>query len=179
METLISGKASQGGYGGPVFTYSRILGKDALLFGGRGGWIANHHFVFGVGGFGLVTRIAAPEGAPDIGEPLRLDLAYGGLWMEYIILPEKLVHASIGALIGGGVSGYSRQERRFRDERSVEDDVIFAAEPVLSLEVNVLSFVRVSVGASYRYIGSVDLSGLREKDLSGFSGSLMLKFGKF
>src|SRR4051812_3196089 len=36
METLISGKSSQGGYGGPVLMYSRVMGKDALFFGGQG-----------------------------------------------------------------------------------------------------------------------------------------------
>ncbi|WP_224247699.1 hypothetical protein [Hyalangium gracile] len=179
METLISGKGSQGGYGGPVFTYSRILDRDALLLGGRGGWIANHHFVFGAGGFALLTRLPAPEGAPDIGEDLRLDFAYGGLWLEYILLPDKLVHASIGTLVGGGVVGYSRPRRSWREDRSVEDDVVFVAEPTLAIEMNVLRFLRLALGTGYRYVGSVDLSGMREQDLSGFTGSVMFKFGRF
>jgi hypothetical protein len=179
METLISGDVSSGGYGGPVLMYSRIQGRDALFFGGRGGWIANHHFVFGAGGFGLVSRIAPPEGAPDIGEALRTEFGYGGLWLEYILLPDKLVHASIGTLLGGGAVSYSRLRRTERQDREVESDVVFAVEPVLSVELNLVRFLRVAAGVGYRHVGSVDLTGLRQEDLSGFTGSVMLKFGRF
>jgi hypothetical protein len=179
METLISGTVSTGGYGGPVLVYSRIQGRDALLFGGRGGWIANHRFVLGGGGFALTTRVPAPAGAPDIGEALRTEFAYGGLWLEYIFLPDKLVHGSIGTLIGGGAVSYSRIRRIERQDREVESDVVFTIDPVVAVEMNLLPFLRVSLGAGYRYVGSVELTGLREEDLSGFTGSLMLKFGRF
>lgn len=179
METLIPGDVAAGGYGGPVFMYSRVQGKDALFFGGRGGWLADHHFVLGAGGFALVSRIAPPEGAPDIGEELRTEFAYGGLWLEYILLPDKLVHASIGTLLGGGAVSYSRIRRMERQDRQVESDVVFAVEPVLSVELNLTRFLRMSAGAGYRHVGSVELTGLRQKDLSGFTGSVMLRFGRF
>jgi len=179
METLIPGEVSSGGYGGPVLMYSRIQDRDALFFGGRGGWIANHSFVFGAGGFALVTRIAPPEGAPDVGEELRTEFGYGGLWLEYILLPDKLLHASIGTLLGGGAVSYSRIRRTERQDREVESDVVFTVEPVLSAELNLTRFLRMSVGVGYRHVGSVDLTGLRQEDLSGFSGSVMLKFGRF
>jgi hypothetical protein len=179
METLISGSVTQGGYGGPVFTYSRVLGRDAILFGGRGGWIANHHFVFGAGGFALVSRVPAPADASDFGEDLRLEFGYGGLWFEYTFLPEKLVHASIGTLIGGGAVDYSRIRRTLSEDRVVESDVVFVVDPVIAAELNILPVLRLSLGVGYRYVGSVDLTGLREEDLSGFTGSVMLKFGRF
>lgn len=179
METLISGDVSSGGYGGPVLMYSRVQDRDALFFGGRGGWIAGHHFVLGAGGFALVTRIAPPEGAPDVGEALRTEFAYGGLWLEYLLFPDKLVHASIGTLLGGGAVSYSRVRRMERQDREVESDVVFAVEPVLSVELNLTRFVRLSAGAGYRHVASVELTGLRQKDLSGFTGSVMIKFGRF
>jgi hypothetical protein len=179
METLISGEISSGGYGGAVLMYSRILGRDALFFGGRGGWIINHRFVFGAGGFALVTRVPTPAGAPDIGEDLRTEFGYGGLWLEYIFLPHSLVHGSIGTLLGGGSVAYSRIRRTERQDREVESDVVFAAEPVVSLEMNVTRFLRFSAGVGYRYVGSVNLTALRQEDVSGFTGSVMLKFGRF
>lgn len=178
-ETLFSGNVATGAYGGPVLLYSRVQGEDALFFGGRGGWLADHHFVLGGGGFALVSRIAAPEGAPDIDEALRTELAYGGLWLEYILLPDKLVHASVGTLVGGGAVAYSRVRRMDRRDREVESDVVFAVEPVLSVEMNLTPFLRLSAGAGYRHIGSVELEGLSREDLSGFTGSVMLKFGRF
>lgn len=179
METLISGDITSGGYGGPVLSYSRVLGRDALFFGGRGGWIINHRFVLGAGGFALANRVPPPAGAPDIGEELKTEFGYGGIWLEYIFLPGKLVHGSIGTLLGGGSVAYSRVRRIERQSREVENDVIFVAEPVISLELNVSRFLRFAAGAGYRYAGSVNLTGLRQEDVSGFTGSVMLKFGRF
>lgn len=179
METLLSDDLASGGYGGPVLMYSRILDRDALFFGGRGGWIINHRFVLGGGGFALVTRVPPPAGAPDIGEDLRTEFGYGGLWLEYIFLPNRLVHGSIGTLLGGGSVAYSRIRRIERQDRQVESDVVFVAEPVISAEMNISRFLRFSAGVGYRYVGSVNLTGLRKEDVSGFTGSVMLKFGRF
>jgi len=180
METLVSEDIWSGGYGGATVMYSRILDHDALFLGGRGGWIINHHFVLGVGGFGMVTRVPPPAGAPDIGEDLRTEFRYGGLWLEYILFPRKLVHGSIGTLLGGGDVAYRRLVHHSdREDQIVENDVVFAAEPVISLELNITRIFRLSVGAGYRYVGGVSLTGLRREDLSGFTGSVILKFGKF
>jgi len=179
MDTLISGDITSGGYGGPVLTYSRIQGRDAVFFGGRGGWLVNHRFVFGAGGFALVTRMPPPEGAPATVEDLRTEFGYGGLWLEYILFPDKIVHASFGTLLGGGAVAYSRIRRTDRQDRQVESDVVFAIEPVVSAELNLTRFFRLGAGVGYRHVGSVDLTGMRQEDLSGFTGSVMLKFGKF
>ena len=66
-----------------------------------------------------------------------------------------------------------------RQDRQVESDVVFTVEPVLSVELNLTRFLRMSAGAGYRHVGSVELTGLRQKDLSGFTGSVMLRFGRF
>jgi hypothetical protein len=178
MEALISGGTLSGGYVGPVLMYSRILGHEALFLGGKVGLIINHRFAFGAGAFALTTRVPSPAGAPDIGEDLRTELEYGGLWLEYIFLPDKLVHGSIGALLGGGAVAHSRIHSTERQDRAVESDVVFAAEPVISVEMNISSFLRLSAGAGYRFVGSVDLTGLSQEDVSGFTGSVMLKFGQ-
>jgi hypothetical protein len=179
METLISGDIAKGGYGGPLLMYSRVLDRDALFFGGKGGWIVNHRFVLGGGGFGMTTRVPAPAGAPEVGEDLRLEFGYGGVWLEYIFLPEKVFHATVGTLLGGGGVSYNRLRRTDRAAREVESDTVFIIDPVLSAEVNVIRFLRVSAGVGYRYVGSVDLTGLRKEDLSGFTASVMLRFGRF
>jgi hypothetical protein len=45
--------------------------------------------------------------------------------------------------------------------------------------VNVTGFFRVGLGASYRFVQDVDLVELRNEDVSGFSGVVTLKFGRF
>lgn len=179
VETLISEDIWSGGYGGAAMMYSRILDHDALFFGGRGGWIINHHFVLGVGGFAMVTRVPPPAGVTVVGEELRTEFRYGGLWLEYILFPGKLVHGSLGALLSGGEVAYRRLHHTEREDFVVENDVIFAAEPTVSVDLNITRAFQLSVGAGYRYVGSVNLTGLRREDLSGFTGSVMLKFGKF
>ena len=179
METLLAGDVTQGGFGGPVLVYSRVRDTDVIFFGGRGGWIANHRFVLGAGGFAMTSRMPAPAGAPLGGDNLRLDFGYGGLWLEYILWPHKVLHASFGTLVGGGAAIYNRAIRAEGEDREVISDVVFVVDPVVSAEVNVLRFLRVSAGVGYRYVGSVNLVGLEKDDLSGFTASVMLKFGNF
>ena len=58
-ETLISGQLEYGGYGGPVVKFTTINNDWEVMVGGRGGWIINHSFVLGGGGYGLVTDVEA------------------------------------------------------------------------------------------------------------------------
>ncbi len=50
--------------------------------------------------------------------------------------------------------------------------------PVPTAE-NITRFLRFSAGVGYRYVGSVNLTALRQEDVSGFTGSVTLKFGRF
>jgi hypothetical protein len=81
-ETLLgSGEVTHGGFGGPVFKYAQIKGEPAILVGGRGGWILNHTFIIGGGGYGLANDIKANNPliiAPGITKPY-LNFGYGGL----------------------------------------------------------------------------------------------------
>jgi hypothetical protein len=57
-QTLVgNGEISNGGFGGPVIKYTQIKNEPAILVGGRGGWIINHTFVIGGGGYGLANQI--------------------------------------------------------------------------------------------------------------------------
>ena len=108
-ETLIgNGEITHGGFGGPVIKYTQIKGEPALLIGGRGGWIINHSFVIGGGGYGLVSDIEADNFltfAPL--EPIPyLNFGYGGLELEYIIQSDKLMHFTVYTLIGAGGISY-------------------------------------------------------------------------
>ncbi len=91
QETLFSERIHSGGFGGPVVKFSQINNEFGLFVGGRGGWIINHSFAFGGGGYGLVTEISAP--APS--DSLTLGLGYGGLELEYINRSDKLIHSQI------------------------------------------------------------------------------------
>lgn len=175
-EILINGDFESGGFGGPALKVTKINGEGAVLVGGRGGWIINHSFVLGGGGYGLVNDVSAK--IPDAVNGFRLvDMGYGGLEMEYIAASDRLYHFSVGLLVGGGGV-------RYKDEHMMDDhrvmDGFFVAEPSLHLNLNITRFFRIAAGASYRYINGVNNNGITsDADLSGVSAILTLKFGKF
>ena len=179
-ETLMKGRVSHGGFGGPVVKLTQIKNDFSVLVGGRGGWIINHSIVLGGGGYGLVNdnideRIIPPD------TTLFLTMGYGGFEFEYIITPHRLLHASFGTLIGGGGLDYSYRspDRYYNNHRQWYDDAFFVFEPGANAEMNVTSFFRFVLGASYRLVAGVETSGLDDSDLSGPSANITLKFGKF
>jgi hypothetical protein len=174
-ETLISGKIESGGFGALVWKLTEINGETAIMGGGRGGWIINHTFVIGAGGYGLVNNME-PRGI-HFEKYLVLELGYGGLEFEYIANSQRLIHYSIYTLIGGGNVTYRERDRPY--EEAYVADGFFVAEPGVSFELNVTKFFRVGLGTSYRYINGVNLEGTSNSELQGLSANLTLKFGKF
>ncbi|KPK81198.1 MAG: hypothetical protein AMS25_07250 [Gemmatimonas sp. SM23_52] len=75
--TLLGRGFHSGGFGGPVVKFSEVDGDFAVFVGARGGWIINHMFVLGAGGYGLVNEI-------DIGfpGPRDIEFGYGGVELE-------------------------------------------------------------------------------------------------
>jgi hypothetical protein len=60
-ETLISGGIDSGGFGALVFKFSGVNDQFAGFAGARGGWIINHQFVVGGGGYGLTSNICLDD----------------------------------------------------------------------------------------------------------------------
>jgi hypothetical protein len=179
-ETLIgNGEISHGGFGGPVIKYTQIKDEFALMVGGRGGWILNHSFVIGLGGYALVNNIRAniPQAANYPQPSINFD--YGGLELEYVFRPDRLIHSSVNMLIGGGSVSYKDELWNDRSERDFGSEVFFVFEPSGNIEINITNFFRLNAGISYRFISGIDLLELKNKDLSGLSATLTFKFGKF
>jgi hypothetical protein len=173
-QTLIAGEVAHGGFGGPVMKITTFRDEVGIMVGGRGGWIINHVLALGAGGYGLTNNIEAPI------LDYYLNVGYGGPVMEYIILSDRLVHASVNLLIGAGGVSY-REDYWDIDEHGIfiEEDAFFVMEPGLDLELNVTNFFRVNAGISYRYIQGVDSRGLDDSDMSGVAATFGFKFGKF
>ena len=185
-ETLLGGgPVEHGGFGAPVVKYSPVRGEPAVFVGAYGGWLINHSFLLGLGGYGLVSSIEPAEGAgPFYLLPYvpRIQMGYGGLVLEYIASPEKLVHFSFWMLIGGGEVVYTQWDwwnDDWHDSYHGPADQFFVFEPGANVEVNVTSFFRVAAGASYRLVNGIQLQGLSNTDLSGPALNLALKFGSF
>lgn len=191
-ETLLSGEVDHGGFGGPVVKVTRINGQDAVLVGGRGGWIINHSFVIGGGGYGLVTDVR-PSVPGMLGQD-KLMLGYGGLELEFILQSDRVVHLTVPILIGAGAVGYRTgywdDDLNFNFTPGFDNrfDTFFIVEPGIDLELNVVSFFRINAGISYRHVAGVgvptDITGAprpltSNSDLRGVSWKIGFKFGSF
>ncbi|RPI02095.1 MAG: hypothetical protein EHM64_14620 [Ignavibacteriae bacterium] len=174
-QTLISGEIESGGFGGPVLKMTNINGENAVMIGGRGGWIINHSFILGGAGYGVVSDVKAKV---TDGIYQYIEMGYGGLDLEYIASSNDLVHLSIGVLVGGGGIGYKLNEMDGFNS-SNDKNAFFVLEPSVSANLNVTTYFRIAAGASYRYVSGLKSALSTNGDLSGPSANLTLKFGRF
>ncbi len=179
METLFDQELLDfGGFGGAVLKVTRLKDEWTLLLGGRGALLMNHSISLGGGGWVSVKTLnqnltEGEKSSPD------LLFMYGGPILEYIFLSHKLVHFSVHTLVGYGALveyPYHDYYRRYYD-RLV--DGFFVAEPGAEVEINVLEFFRISLGASYRYVNGVELENFVDSDLSSVGTFASFKFGYF
>ena len=184
QQTLITGKMTHGGAAGPVLKYSKMLGQDALLVGGRGGWIIGSALWIGGAGYGLVNRVESLllDQDTEIDSARYLGLGYGGLELGFIVASDRLVHLTGQVLIGAGGAVHTKRDGwdDFEiDPDNEEGDSFFILEPAVDVEVNITTFFRICLGASYRWVTGIEINEFTNKDISGFSGVLTLKFGRF
>ena len=176
-ETLISSKIESGGFGGPVLKIGSINGQTGILVGGRGGWIINHTYIIGGGGYSLANDIKARILGPN-GERY-LSFGYGGLELEYISGSDRLIHYSVMALVGAGGLSWQDKNPNLHADLNSENDTFFIFEPGVNVTMNVTSYFRISGGVSYRFISGTQSSAASNADLSGPTGVLTFHFGKF
>lgn len=180
QETLIDGSVDFGGYGGPFLQFTSVNKQFGLLVGGGGGVILDHTISLGAAGYGLVndvTETTAPASTP------YLNLAYGGVYLQYTHHSDALLHATAGILIGAGGISFRRDVVDMgtgsQNGRDTLNDAFFVVEPSVEGELNVTKYFRIAVGGSYRFVSGVSLYGLGNDDISGPSARLMFKFGSF
>ncbi len=164
--TLLADGFESGGFGGPVVKFSEVANEFAVFAGGRGGWIINHTLVIGAGGYGLANDISL-DGLPFTGRDV--EFGYGGLEVEYISRSDALYHFTLYLLVGGG--GLTTNV--------TDGEAVFVLEPAANLELNVTTYFRLNVGASYRLVAGVDAPDIDAGDLSAPNGVLTFKFGAF
>ncbi|MCF8366532.1 MAG: hypothetical protein K9H16_12165 [Bacteroidales bacterium] len=194
MRTIFGGqndRIAHGGYGALNVEYGQIDGKDAVLVGGRGGWIINHRLVLGLGGKGIASTVSYPyEDAGSLfNEKYYLNGGYGGFLIEPIIAPFSPVHVSFPVLIGGGGVAYSLQYKYQNNWdnsywETIDASAFFVVEPGMEINLNLVKFMRISFGGYYRFTSGLALEDpfgeKAPKDLiDGFSAGVSLKFGKF
>ncbi len=185
IQTLVSGDFHLSGFGAPELKISRMNDDLAVMIGGRGGMIFNHQLVLGGGGYGLVNDVPVAI-TPD--STRYLNFGYGGFFLGYIMAPNKLIHLDFNTLIAAGGLGF--RDAVFRDwddewdeyedfDVDAHTDAVLVLEPTLNLILNLTTWMRLGVGASYRYVYGLDNPYIGDLDMSGGSLTFSLKFGMF
>jgi hypothetical protein len=136
----------------PTVGTTQMDGSSTMLFNFRGGLSFKDRL--SIGGYFNTSEEIYPPNVNNTG-------AYEEYWtaggfMEYTVLPKKLVHLTIPLFVGYG-----------------------EIEPSALLEINLNKFVRFNVGAGYRFIGKINNPMFDPSDFSGATGYLGLKIGLF
>jgi hypothetical protein len=184
-KTLItSDNFTSGGFGGLVLKAGSMDGALGIFVGGRGGWVINRTFVVGGGGYGWANSMHM-TGYPTNARDTNATFGYGGLELEYLINSSEIVHGTVMMLIGAG--GFSVIERSDSDEnawyggRTLYSTTTFVIEPAANVELNILRWLRLGVGAGYRVVTGIDanINGrvYDNTTASGFFGVATIKFG--
>lgn len=152
-----------GGMGGPLFKMSNMGNGFLFETGGRGGMSIGSIFILGGGGFGTIGQTSIDLGGKDE----HVSLGYGGVGFGFKIFPSAFIHISNFNMFGMGRLGLSGHN---------ESSTIYVIEPELNAEFSLISFLRLGLGVTYRYIIARS-SVIQSSELSGFGGQLYLEFG--
>jgi hypothetical protein len=178
--TLLNGNIDHGGYGGAIVKFTRVNGELGVMTGAGGAWIIDHNAYLGIEGTSLVNKVEGNTRQAS-GEPYILRLNEGGIRIGYIHNSDDALHFTVGTMIGAGSMTLSERYVWTDDDDFAwdVDQMYFIVEPEVAAEVNITSWMRAQVGASYRLVSGADYEGLRSGNLSGPAGTFMLKFGSF
>jgi hypothetical protein len=176
--------------------YTMFGSKSAFLPGMSMGMILDHHWTIGATG----SFIGNPDGVHqkniyyDSTESkmhgANLKGGYGGLLLEYTLLPNSKVHVAFPLMIGGGSMEYIRSchhhDSTFSENSDKEfhhgfisHDRFFVIEPGVRLEINMIKSLRLGLGISYRYSPDFKLENTSADLINQFTAKLSIRFGKF
>ncbi len=182
IQTLTGPGRNVGFYFGFHSEYSQINGYDAFGAGGTFAMIANHGLAIGFSGKGFFTE--PYETIHSTNTSYSYTGGYGGILIEPILFPKYPVHISFPILLGGGGIARSVLTNYYYPyeytQVYVENaEAFLIAEPGMEVEFNVARWLRLGLGASYRFTTSFEPSSFETNPLNGFTGGFSMKFGKF
>lgn len=182
IKTLFGGTHTNGFYLSYDLGFGNFDNYQTVETGGRLAWIIDHSVALGLYGNGFVSASDFDKMIDNKNTSITLAGGYGGFFVEPIILPKKPIHISIPLMVGVGGATYDTfgiDEDSFDHFGNGHADAFMVLKAGAELELNMLRFFRIGLGASYRYVYGLNLEGFGKNDLNGITGTIALKFGKF
>jgi hypothetical protein len=191
IQTLFKSPRPSGGYAAISNKFTTIDGEYANLAEIYGGWFIKQRLLVGVGAAASTNDIRVPR-EHSINPFTRTTWQYGqfGLMTEYVFWSNKAIHFNVTLFGGAGFTLQYERDRRYDWDRWDDDwddfdddrhdlDFFPVLEPGVQLEVNLLRWLRLSPGVSYRNTFGSDGRGLGDSKLRDWSYNVTLKIGKF
>jgi len=158
-----------GWYLAPTAGFTSFNGKLAYLPGLRGAIMLNQRF-----GVGLAGHLIGSNDTYISDDEVREVGAYGGLYAQYILRSNDLVHAYVDTTVGGG--GWCQQVNK--GDQCNEREFAFI-EPTVNVEVNLARNVRLAAGVGYRGAIAERTAGYSRSSMSGVVARTSLVMGVF
>ena len=183
---------------GSEFQYGLLAGEFTPMGGVSAILHINKKFGIGLAGYSTMNNFTPT--ALNAKLLLNLNVMYGGLKLEYTPNPNAPIHVSFPLLIGGGMArvdssnnyrdNFGRNGGRDRDrnggrEMNGRGTDFWIIQPGINIEANVIRFLKIYAGASYRITPSVNtevtttLPTPTASQLSGFNVTAGVKLGVF
>ena len=183
---------------GSEFQYGSLAGEFTPMAGGSAMLHINKKWGLGVAGYSTTNNFTPT--ALNAKSLLNLNVMYGGLKLEYTPNPNAPIHVSFPLLIGGGLArvdssnnyrdnfggrGGRDRDRNGNREYNGRGTDFFVIQPGINVEANVIRFLKIYAGASYRITPSVNtevaitLPTPTASQLSGLNLSAGVKLGVF
>jgi hypothetical protein len=171
---------------GAESAYTQFDYRNVFLGGLSLGVIIDHFFSVGLAGYGILNsgNLWYDDIDPITSQGAYLYGGYGGVKFEFRVLPAAPVHLNFPVLIGGGGMTYNTwtYSNYYYDSyngTTIDWDAFFVVEPGIMVELNLVKFLRLDAGISYRYTPDLDLLNTSSGLINNFNANLSLKFGKF
>lgn len=183
METLVGTKPihTSGGYGAKLNKFTKIGDSFVNLNGIYGGWYINHKFMIGASVAAIRSDIPVPtQFSADPATNMSYAYAQAGVITEYVLASSKCFHVGFQLFSGTGfTTQYIRDHGHDEFKNAKDTNWFFVSEPGVNVEVNVLKWMRICPGISYRAAFGSNAAGLKDRNINGISLNLSLKLGKF
>ena len=173
--------------------YSHFGHRGVLLPGMSMGVILNHHWTIGMTGSMMMNLQGMHRGHGDRDENDSVTTikhrgsmsgGYGGILLEYTLLPKSKVHLCFPLTIGTGFISRSHPEKLSDSTWSEQDRThhvkhFFVIEPGVKLVLNVIRHMQLDLGISYRYSPENSRWITSPDFVNQLTARIGLRFGKF
>ncbi|MCF8304062.1 MAG: hypothetical protein K9I94_12360 [Bacteroidales bacterium] len=158
-----TGKIELSGFGSPIVGFCNAEDEFGVMVGGGGALLINQNYYVGGYGMGLATRNKRdPFTIRDNNQNIEItnrvtEFGHGGLWLGYIHDYKKLVHFGFSTKIGGGAVSLVDEDYDYQDaEDDIGWDVVFVLTPELQVEVNLMRWFKLNLGAGYQFVSGIN-----------------------